>query len=74
MATPSKQRTVVRVTTLDNLTTRWEELAQLTGQDLRKNSLKLLFLCVLCDGSRYNGGNPRNALPLLCGSFYHDFA
>ncbi|MEH2243689.1 hypothetical protein [Nostoc sp.] len=29
------------------------------SQDLRKNSLKLLFLCVLC---------------VLCGSFYHDFA
>lgn len=32
MATPSEQRTVVRVTTLDNLITRWEELAQLAGE------------------------------------------
>ena len=32
MATPSEQRIVVRVTTLDNLTTRWEELTQLAGE------------------------------------------
>ncbi|MHC5721256.1 MAG: hypothetical protein ACYTX0_56875, partial [Nostoc sp.] len=34
---------------------------------LRQTLLTSFFLC---DGSCYNGGNPRNALPLLCVLLY----
>jgi hypothetical protein len=54
----------------------------LSKQDLRKNSLKLLFLCVqlLRDAARsllLRRSMPptlREAALRLCGSFYHDFA